>query len=177
VPYPVFLVLGGLLIGFVPGVPTVQISPEVIFLVFLPPLLNYPAFFSSPRDLRWQLGPLLALAIGLVLFTTAAIALLAHTLIGLPWAAAFVLGAILAPTDPVAAEAIFRRLGVPRRVSTIVGGESLVNDGTGLVAYRLAVAAVVTGAFSLWEAGLDFLLVGGGGIVLDLILARIVLPL
>jgi Na+/H+ antiporter len=176
VPYPVFLVLGGLLIGFVPGLPTVEISPEIIFLVFLPPLLNYAAFFSSPRDLRRHLGSLLALAIGLVLFTTVAIALIAHALIGLPWAAAFVLGAILAPTDPVAAEAIFRHLGVPGRVSTIVGGESLVNDGTGLVAYRLAVAAVVTGAFSLWEAGLDFLLVGGGGIILGLILARIVLP-
>jgi Na+/H+ antiporter len=177
VPYPVFLVLGGLLIGFVPGLPTVEISPEVIFLVFLPPLLNYAAFFSSPRDLRRHLRPLLALAIGLVLFTTAAIALIAHALIGLPWAAAFVLGAILAPTDPVAAEAIFRRLGVPGRVSTIVGGESLVNDGTGLVAYRLAVAAVVTGLFSVWEAALDFFLVGGGGIVLGLVLAWVVLPL
>jgi NhaP-type Na+/H+ or K+/H+ antiporter len=177
VPYPVFLVLGGLLIGFVPGLPTVEISPEVIFLVFLPPLLNYAAFFSSPRDLRRHLRPLLALAVGLVLFTTAAIALIAHALIGLPWAAAFVLGAILAPTDPVAAEAIFRRLGVPGRVSTIVGGESFVNDGTGLVAYRLAVAAVVTGTFSVWEAGLDFLLVGGGGIILGLILAWVILPL
>src|ERR671916_860893 len=177
VPYPVFLVLGGLLIGFVPGLPTVEISPEVIFLIFLPPLLNYAAFFSSPRDLRRHVRPLLALAIGLVLFTMTTIALIAHTLIGLPWAAAFVLGAILAPTDPVAAEAIFRRLGVPGRVSTIVGGESLVNDGTGLVAYRLAVAAVVTGTFSLWEAGLDFLLVGGGGIILGLIFAWIVLPL
>ena len=177
VPYPVFLVLGGLLIGLAPGLPTVAISPEIVFLVFLPPLLNYAAFFSSPRDLRRHLRPLLALAIGLVLFTTAAIALIAHTLIGLPWAAAFVLGAILAPTDPVAAEAIFRRLGVPGRVSTIVGGESLVNDGTGLVAFRLAVAAVVTGTFSVWEAGLDFLLVGGGGIVLGLILAWLVLPL
>src|SRR5918998_134940 len=177
VPYPVFLVLGGLLIGFVPGLPTVEISPEVVFRLSLPPLLNYAAFFSSPRDLRRHLRPLLALAIGLVLFTTAAIALIAHALIGLPWAAAFVLGAILAPTDPVAAEAIFRRLGVPGRVSTIVGGESLVNDGTGLVAYRLAVAAVVTGMFSVWEAGLDFLLVGGGGLILGLILARIVLPL
>jgi Na+/H+ antiporter len=177
VPYPVFLVLGGLLIGLAPGLPTVAISPEIVFLVFLPPLLNYAAFFSSPRDLRRHLRPLLALAIGLVLFTTAAIALIAHTLIGLPWAAAFVLGAILAPTDPVAAEAIFRRLGVPERVSTIVGGESLINDGTGLVAYRLAVAAVVTGTFSVWEAGLDFLLVGGGGIVLGLILAWLILPL
>ena len=89
-------------------------------------------------------------------------------LLGLPWAAAFVLGAILAPTDPVAAEAIFGRLGVPERVGTVVGGESLVNDGTGLVAFRVAVAAVVTGAFSLWEAALSFLLVGGGGLLLGL---------
>jgi Na+/H+ antiporter len=177
VPYPVFLVLGGLVIGFVPGLPTVEISPEAIFLIFLPPLLNYAAFFSSPQDLRRHLRPILALAIGLVLFTTAAIALIAHTLIGLPWGVAFVLGAILAPTDPVAAEAIFRRLGVPGRVGTIVGGESLINDGTGLVAYRLGVAAVVTGAFSVWEAGLEFLLVGGGGIVIGLVLARIILPL
>src|SRR5919206_685282 len=177
VPYPVFLVLGGLVIGFVPWLPTVEISPEVIFLVFLPPLLNYAAFFSSPLELRRYLRPILLLAIGLVLFTTAAIALIAHALVGLPWAAAFVLGAILAPTDPVAAEAIFRRLGVPGRVGTVVGGESLINDGTGLVAYRIAVAAVVTGTFSVWEAGLDFLLVGGGGVILGLILARIILPL
>lgn len=177
VPYPVFLVLGGLVIGFVPWLPTVEISPEVIFLVFLPPLLNYAAFFSSPQDLRRHLRPILALAIGLVLFTTAAIAVIAHALIGLPWTVAFVLGAILAPTDPVAAEAIFRRLGVPGRVGTIVGGESLINDGTGLVAYRIAVAAVLTGAFSVWQAGLDFLLVGGGGIVTGLIFGRIVLPL
>jgi Na+/H+ antiporter len=177
VPYPVFLVLGGLVIGFVPGLPTVEISPEVIFLIFLPPLLSSAAFFSSPQDLRRHLRPILLLAIGLVLLSMAAIALIAHVLIGLPWAAAFVLGAILAPTDPVAAEAIFRRLGVPGRVGTVVGGESLINDGSALVAFRVAVAAVVTGTFSLWEAGLDFLLVGGGGIVLGLILARIVLPL
>jgi Na+/H+ antiporter len=177
VPYPVFLVLGGLLIGFVPGLPTVEISPEVIFLVFLPPLLSSAAFFSSPQDLRRHLRPILLLAIGLVLLSMAAIALIGHVLIGLPWAAAFVLGAILAPTDPVAAEAIFRRLGVPERVSTIVGGESLINDGSALVAFRVAVAAVVTGTFSVWEAGLDFLLVGGGGIVLGLILAWLVLPL
>jgi CPA1 family monovalent cation:H+ antiporter len=177
VPYPVFLVLGGLGIGFVPWLPTVEISPEVIFLAFLPPLLNYAAFYSSPRDLHRHLRPVLALAIGLVLLTTATIALIAHALIGLPWGAAFVLGAILSPTDPVAGEAIFRRLGVPARVGTVVSGESLINDGTGLVAYRIAVAAVVGGTFSVWEAGLNFLLVGGGGIVLGLIIARIVLPL
>src|SRR4028118_52310 len=155
VPYPVFLVLGGLLIGFVPGLPTVEISPEVIFLVFLPPLLNYAAFFSSPRDLRRHLGSLLALAIGLVLFTTVAIALIAHALIGLPWAAAFVLGAILAPTDPVAAEAIFRRLGVPGRVSTIGGGEGLGHGGTGAGRGRAAGGA--------GGAGVGRQVGGGGG--------------
>jgi Na+/H+ antiporter len=177
VPYPVFLVLGGLAISLVPGLPDVEIPPEVIFLVFLPPLLNAAAFFSSPRDLRAHLRPILLLAIGLVLVSTFGVAALAHWVIGLPWAAAFVLGAILAPTDPVAAEAVFRRLGVPGRVGTVVGGESLINDGSALVAYRVAVAAVLTGTFSVWEAGLDFLLVGGGGVILGLILARVVLPL
>ncbi|HSK83116.1 MAG TPA: Na+/H+ antiporter [Rubrobacter sp.] len=177
VPYPVFLVLGGLGIGFVPGLPDVEVPPEVIFLVFLPPLLNASAFFSSPLDLRHHFTPILTLAIGLVLLTAAAIAVVAHTVVGLPWAAAFVLGAILAPTDPVAAEAVFRRLGVPARVRTVVGGESLINDGSALAAYRVAVAAVVTGAFSVWEASLNFLWVGGGGIVVGLVLARLLLPL
>jgi Na+/H+ antiporter len=176
VPYPIFLVLGGLAIGFIPGLPAVEIPPEVIFLIFLPPLLNSAAFSSSPLDLRAHLRPIVLLAVGLVLATTCAVALVAHAVIGLPWAAAFVLGAILAPTDPVAAEAIFSRLGVPGRVGTVVGGESLVNDGTGLVAFRVAVGAV-GGTFVLWEAGLSFLLVGGGGLLVGLILARIVLPL
>src|SRR5918911_570258 len=177
VPYPVFLVLGGLAIGPAPGLPALKIPPEVIFLVFLPPLLNYAAFFSSPRELRAHLRPIALLAIGLVLFTMAAIALVAHFLIGMPWAVAFALGAILAPTDPVAAQAVFSRLGVPGRVGTIVEGESLVNDGTGLVAYRIAVAVVVTGAFSIWEAGLNFLLVSGGGLLVGLVLGWAVLPL
>lgn len=177
IPYPVFLVLGGLAIGFAPGLPKVEIPPEAIFLIFLPPLLNFAAFFSSPLELRAHLRSISLLAIGLVLFGTVAVALVAHAFIGLPWAASFVLGTILAPTDPVAAEAIFRRLGVPGRVATIVGGESLVNDGTGLVIYRLAVAAVVTGAFSAWEAGLSFLALGGGGILFGLVFGRIVLPL
>jgi CPA1 family monovalent cation:H+ antiporter len=178
VPYPIFLVLGGLVIGFVPGLPEIELAPEVIFLIFLPPLLNSAAFSSSPRELRAHLRPISLLAIGLVLVTTLAVAFVAHALIeDLPWSAAFVLGAILAPTDPVAAEAIFRRLGVPERVNTVVGGESLVNDGSALVAYRLAVVAVVSGAFSLAQGGLDFLLVGGGGLLLGLVLARLVLPL
>jgi Na+/H+ antiporter len=176
-PYPILLVLGGLAMGFVPGLPDIEVSPEVIFVAFLPPLLNSAAFFSSPLDLRAQLRPIVLLAVGLVLATMGAVAVIAHFLIGLPWAAAFVLGAILAPTDPVAAEAIFSRLGVPERVGTVVGGESLVNDGTGLVAFRVAVAVVVSGAFSVWGAGLSFLLVGGGGLIVGLICAQIVLPL
>jgi Na+/H+ antiporter len=177
VPYPVLLVLGGLVIAFVPGLPNVQIPPEAIFLIFLPPLLNFAAFFSSPLDLRAHLRPILLLAVGLVLVTTAVVALVAHLLVDVPWAAAFVLGAILAPTDPVAAEAVFRRLGMPGRIGTVVEGESLINDGTGLVAYRVAVAAVLSGAFSVWEAGLQFLLVSAGGIVVGLVLGMVVLPL
>src|ERR671910_2753973 len=177
VPYPILLVLGGLMMGFVPGLPDIQIAPEVIFLIFLPPLLNSAAFSSSPLDLRAHLRPIALLAVGLVLLTTLAVAAVAHFVVGLPWAPSFVLGAILSPTDPVAAEAIFRRLGVPERVGTVVGGESLINDGTGLVAFRVAVG-VATGAtaFSFAEAGLNFLLVGGGGIVVGLLLALVILP-
>jgi CPA1 family monovalent cation:H+ antiporter len=177
VPYPIFLVLGGLAIGFVPEIPEISLPPEVIFLVFLPPLLNSAAFSSSPLDLRAHIRPILLLAIGLVLLTISLVAIAAHFVIGLPWAAAFVLGAVVAPTDPVAAEAIFRRLGVPDRVSTVIGGESLINDGSALVAFRLAVGAVVGGTFSIWQAGLSFLLVGGGGLLLGLVLARVFTPL
>jgi Na+/H+ antiporter len=178
VPYPIFLVLGGLALGFTPGLPTVEVPPEVIFLVFLPPLLNAAGFFSSPLDLRAHLRAISLLAVGLVLATIFAVAAVAHLVVGLSWPVAFVLGAILSPTDPVAAEAIFRRLGVPERVGTVVGGESLINDGTGLAAFRVAVGvAAGTTAFSLTDAGLDFLLVGGGGIVVGLLLAFTVLPL
>src|SRR5918996_612647 len=113
---------------------------QIESLILLPPLLNAAAFSSSPLDLRAHLRAITLLAVGLVFATTFAVAAVAHFVIGFSWPVAFVLGAILSPTDPVAAEAIFRRLGVPGRVSTIVGGESLVNDGTGLVAFRLAVA-------------------------------------
>jgi CPA1 family monovalent cation:H+ antiporter len=176
VPYPILLVVGGLGLGFVPGLPVVQIAPEVIFIIFLPPLLNAAAFTSSPLDLRVHLRPIVLLAIGLVLLTTLVVAAVVHFVVGLPWAVSFVLGAILAPTDLVAAEAIFRRLGVPERVGTVVGGESLINDGTGLATFRVALAAV-GGTFSFWEAGLEFLLIGGGGILVGLVLAWVILPL
>ena len=176
IPYPIFLVLGGLAIGFIPGIPEISLPPEVIFLVFLPPLLNAAAFSSSPLDLRAHLRPILLLAIGLVFLSITTVAVLAHYVMGLPWAAAFVLGAVVAPTDLVAAEAIFRRLGVPDRVSTVIGGESLINDGSALVALRISISAV-GGGFVVWQAGLSFLLVGGGGLLLGLILARIFTPL
>ena len=171
VPYPVFLVLGGLALGLIPAVPDVELPPDLVLLVFLPPILYSAAFFSSPRDLRANLRPIGFLSIGLVLVTIVTVAVVAHVATGLPWTAAFVLGTVLAPTDPVAATAIAARLGMPRRVVTILEGESLINDGTALVLYRVAVAAVVTGTFSLLDAGLEFALYGTGGAVIGLVVA------
>ena len=169
IPYPILLVLGGLGLAFVPGVPRIELAPDLVFVAFLPPLLYGAAFFTSLRELRANLGSITLLAVGLVLMTTVAVAVVAHAVIpGLTWASAFVLGAIVSPTDPAAATAIARRLGVPRRVITLVEGESLVNDGTGLVAYRVAVAAVVTGSFSFAEASAHFLANVVGGIAIGL---------
>ena len=152
IPYPILLVLGGLLIGFVPGLPRFTSNPDIVFLLFLPPLLYSSAWMTSWRDFRANLRPISLLALGLVLLTTLVVAVVAHGLIpGLPWAVAFVLGAIVSPTDAVAATAIAQRLGIPQRLVTILEGESLVNDATGLVAYRFAVAAVVSGVFSPFE--------------------------
>jgi monovalent cation/hydrogen antiporter len=172
VPYPILLVLGGLVLGFVsvlvPGLPRIELEPDVVFLLFLPPLLYVSAIFTSWRDFRANLRPISLLAVGLVLMTTCVVAAVAHWAVGLPWGAAFVLGAIVSPTDAIAATAVAQRLGVPRRIITILEGESLVNDATGIVAYRIAVAAVVTGAFSLWEAGLQFVVGAAGGIAVGL---------
>ena len=169
VPYPILLVLGGLVLGFLPGVPPAELPPDLVLVLFLPPLLYQAAFFSSPRDLRADARAITLLAVGLVLATMSAVAAAAHTVVdGLPWAAAFTLGAIVAPTDPLAATAIARRLGVPRRLVTVLEGESLVNDASALVAYRLAVAAVVAGSFSLWGAGLQFVGRGIGGVAIGL---------
>jgi CPA1 family monovalent cation:H+ antiporter len=159
VPYPVLLVLGGLGIGFAPGVPDFRLNPDVVLLIVLPPLLYAAAFFSSLRELRSNLRPISLLAVGLVLATMVTVALVAHAVVpGMPWAAAFALGAIVSPTDPVAATAILQRLSVPRRVVNVVEGESLINDATALVAYRVAVTAVVSGGFSLLDAGGRFVL-------------------
>src|SRR5215203_126991 len=168
IPYPILLVLGGLALGFVPALPRVELDPEVVFLLFLPPLLYVSAIFTSWRDFRANLRPISLLAVGLVLMTTCVVAVTAHWAIGLPWAAAFALGAIVSPSDAISATAIAQRLGLPRRIVTILEGESHVNDATGIVAYRIATAAVVTGAFSLWEVGLQFVIGAAGGIVVGL---------
>ncbi len=158
VPYPIVLVLGGLAVGFVPGLPDVELEPEVVFLVFLPPLLTAAGFAASPQALRAEAGPLAFLTVGLVLLTMGAVAVVAHAVVpGLGWEAAFILGAVVAPTDPVAAAATFSRMGVPERVKLLVEGEAIINDATALVIYRVAVAAAVSGTFSAGDAVLEFL--------------------
>src|SRR5919198_4350749 len=157
IPYPIFLVVGGLALGFVPGVPTLQLPPDVVLVAVLPPLLYSSAFFTSLRDLRANAHAIGILAVGLVVATTVIVAVVAHEAVDdLSWSAAFVLGAIVAPTDPIAATAIMRRLGVPRRIVSIVESESLVNDGTALVLYKVAVVAVVSGTFSVWDVSWRF---------------------
>ena len=169
IPYPILLVIGGLALGFVPGLPDVTMAPELVLVAFLPPLLYSAAFFASLRDLRANVVPISILAVGLVLLTMVGVAVVAHEAIdGLPWGAAFVLGAIVSPTDPIAASAIARRLGVARRVVSIVEGEALINDGTALVAYRVAVIAVITGSFAAWHAPLRFVVSVVGGVAIGL---------
>jgi CPA1 family monovalent cation:H+ antiporter len=175
VPYPILLVLGGLALGFIPGVPTLQLPPELVLIAFLPPLLYSAAFFTSLRELRESIRPIGTLAIGLVLATMTAVAVVAHAMVDdMSWGAAFVLGAVVAPTDPLAASAIMHRLGVPRRAITIVEGESLVNDGTALVLYRVAVTAVVAGTFSIWDASWRLVWSVVGGVAIGLVVGFLV---
>jgi monovalent cation/hydrogen antiporter len=167
IPYPILLVVGGLVLGFLPGVPRLELPPDVVLAGFLPPLLYGSTFFTSLRDLRANLRPIGLLAIGLVITTMVGVAVIAHEAIDhMGWRESFVLGAVVAPTDAIAATEIARRLGVPRRFVTIVEGESLVNDGTALVLYRVAIAAVVTGSFSFWDAGLRFVANAVGGVAI-----------
>jgi len=171
VPYPILLVLGGLALGFAPGVPEIQIPPQVVLFGILPPLLYSAAFFTSLRDLRANKRPIGLLSTGLVLCTTAGVAWVAHSAVnGLPWSSAFVLGAVVSPTDPLAATSIAQRFGIPRRIVAIVEGEGLVNDGSALVLYKFAVLAVVSGSISMSSATLSFIwtVVGGVGIGLAL---------
>jgi monovalent cation/hydrogen antiporter len=175
IPYPILLVLGGLALAAVPGLPEVELEPDLVLVIFLPPLLFYAAFNSSLRDLRADARAISLTSVGLVLVTTCAVAVIAHEAVeGMPWAMAFALGAIVSPTDPVAATAIMRRVGMPRRVVTLVEGESLVNDASALIAYRVAVAAAVGGSFSLGDAALDFAVAVAGGVAVGLAAAWVI---
>jgi Na+/H+ antiporter len=169
IPYPIVFVLGAIPLGFVPGVSHVELDPDLVLVIFLPPLLYVAAFFADLRALRADARGLSLTAIGLVLVTTCAVAVVAHELIGLPWAIAFALGAIVSPTDPVAATAIARELGAPRRLVNMIEGESLVNDSSALIAYRVAVAAAIGGSFSLLDATLDFIVAVVGGVAVGLL--------
>ena len=174
-PYPILLVLGGLLLGFVPGIPQITLPPDLVLVAILPPLLYSAAFYTSLRDLRENVIQISLLAIGLVAATTVFVAIAAHELIsGIGWGPAFVLGAIVSPTDPLASTSIARRLGVPRRIVAIVEGESLVNDGSALVLYRVAVIAVISGSFSIWDAGFRFVGTAAGGVAVGLVIGFLI---
>jgi monovalent cation/hydrogen antiporter len=168
IPYPIPLVIGGCVLGYLPGVPDVKLNPEIVLVAFLPPLLYGTAFFSSARDLRANFAPILVLAVGLVIATMVGVAVVIHEVSGMPWAPAFVLGAVVSPTDPTAATEIAGRLGAKRRYITIIEGESLINDATALILYKYAVAAVAAGTFSLLDAGGKFVLASIGGIAIGL---------
>src|SRR5438876_7955183 len=167
IAYPIFLVIGGLLLGLVPGTPRVEIDPDLIFLFVLPPLLYLAAFFTPLRSLRANLGMIASLAVGLVVASAFAAAAVVHAMIpGIPWAVAIALGAIVAPPDEIAATAIATRLAVPRRIVTILEGESLLNDATALTSYSIAIAVAVGGSFSPKTAVATFAvaMLGGGAI-------------
>jgi CPA1 family monovalent cation:H+ antiporter len=174
IPYPIVLVLGGLALGAVPGLPNVALEPNLVLVVFLPPLLYSASIFADLRALRSNMRPILLLSIGLVLVTTVAVAVVAHEVIGLSWALAFALGAIVSPTDPVAATTIMRNLGVPRTVVNVIEGESLVNDASALVIYRVAVSAAIGGSFSASHAALEFVGAALGGIAIGAVVGYVV---
>lgn len=174
IPYPIPLVLGGLVLGLLPGLPDVQLDPDLVLLVFLPPLLYAAAFFADLHALRADARVISLQAIGLVLATMVAVAWVGHALLDLTWPMAFALGAIVSPTDPAAATAIMRRVGAPRRLVNILEGESLFNDATALVALKVAVAAAIGEGVSAGETVLEFFAEAGGGIAIGLAVAFVI---
>ena len=172
ISYPIFLVIAGLTIGFIPAIPNVSLDPDLVFLIFLPPLLYSAAWNTSWKDF-WQMKrPISLLAFGLVIFTSTAIAFLSHAIIpGFPLAMGFLLGGIISPPDAVAATSVLQGLKIPKRVVTILEGESLINDASSLIVFRFAVAAILTGQFSIWKASADFLMVASMGIIAGVAIA------
>jgi monovalent cation/hydrogen antiporter len=173
-PYPILLIVGGIAIGFIPDLPNIVLEPDIVFLIFLPPLLYDAAFNINFTEFRTNINTIGTLAVGLVFLTATGIALVAHYLIpGMTWPLSFVLGAILSATDAVAAMGITRGLGLSHKTNTILEGESLINDASALVAYRFAVAAVTGAAFVFWKAWLQFLLLMAGGLAVGFIMSKI----
>ena len=169
VPYPILLVIGGLILSLIPGVPTVTLNPDLVFLVFLPPILWAAAYFTSWREFRRNIRPISLLAIGLVVVTSGAVAVVARWLLpGMGWAEAIALGAIVSPPDAVSATAIGKRLRIPRRVVTILEGESLVNDATALVVYRMAVGVAVGGSFAPGQGLMTFVFAASVGVAIGI---------
>jgi Na+/H+ antiporter len=177
VSYPIVLVIGGLLLALSPRLPEVRLEPDIVFLVFLPPLLYWDALNSSWRDFRDNWHPISHLAIGLVLITTAAVTLAAHFFLGFPWAPAFVLGAVLGPTDTVAAAAILERFKLPRRLMAVLRGESLLNDASALVLYEVAVRVAQTKTYVWGSVSIGFCLAAGGGVAIGLAVGWLMLRL
>lgn len=175
ISYPILLVIAGLGIGFIPGIPSITLQPDLVFVIFLPPLLYAAAWNTSWNDFWRFRRPIFMLAFGLVIFTATAIAFTSHALIpGFSLPMGFLLGAIISPPDAIAATSVLQQLKVPKRITAILEGESLINDASSLIVFRFALAAIFTGQFTLWEAGVDFLLVAVMGVVIGLAIAHIV---
>jgi Na+/H+ antiporter len=173
-PYPVLLIVAGIAVGFIPSIPHIELNPEIIFLIFLPPLLYDAAFNISFKTFKTNINTISTLAITLVFITASGIAVFAHYVIpGMTWPLAFVLGSILSATDAVAAMSITKGLGLSHNTNTILEGESLVNDASALVAYRFAVAAVTGTAFMFWSATLQFGILMAGGVLVGLVVGKI----
>jgi CPA1 family monovalent cation:H+ antiporter len=175
IPYPIFLVIGGLMISLIPGIPHISLHPDFVFLIFLPPLLYAAAWNTSWNDFWKMRRPISLLAFGLVIFTSALVAIVSHAIIpGFPLAFGFLLGGIISPPDAIAATSVLQGLKVPKRVTTILEGESLVNDASSLIVFRFAVAAILTGTFHIGDATKTFFLVAIMGIVIGIAIAYIV---
>jgi CPA1 family monovalent cation:H+ antiporter len=173
-PFAIILVLSGIVISLIPGLPNISLKPDVIFLIFLPPLLYGAAWNTSWHDFKAAIRPISLASIGLVFFTTAAVAVAAHYMIpDFSWSLSFLLGAIVSPPDAVAATSITKGLGLHPRLIAILEGESLVNDASGLIAYKYALTAIMAGNFILWQAGLNFIWVAVAGIAIGLAIGYI----
>jgi CPA1 family monovalent cation:H+ antiporter len=165
-PPAVALLVGGGALAFLPGLPVIELDPELVLVLFLPPLLMDGAYYTALAAFRRHSAGILSLAIGAVVFTTVVVAIVVHLLApGLPWAACFALGAIVSPPDAVSARAVLQRVKLPQRLTTLLEGESLLNDASGLVLFRFAVAAILTGSFNAVDASLEFGFLAIGGVV------------